>query len=172
MTSIDLSPSSTEDELVVDISSPPTIIDKEKLKLKFQLACIDDVDNKKRMEIKAQSDQIKQLLCKRIARFTAVTHGVTKTHLASWWSSFGFAQETVSDEIFIVSNFVSCIHCFTTYRYGSSSTECISHHKCSDLTSTLDKHFILKKILFGLVNNDILRNYLLIGYLMIYVLYL
>ncbi|CAF1397851.1 unnamed protein product [Rotaria magnacalcarata] len=94
-------------------------------------------------------------------KFTVIAHGVTKTHLAGWWSNFGFAKETVSDETFSVSNFVSCAHCFTTYRYGSSSTESTSRHKCHGLTSsckppatensfTLDKHVIKQKNSFRL----------------------
>ncbi|CAF4302813.1 unnamed protein product, partial [Rotaria sp. Silwood2] len=162
MTSIDLSPPSTDDDVIIDISSSTTEeIDKEQLKLKFRLALIDDVDNKKTSEIKAKSDQIIKLLCQRIDRFTVVGHGVTKTHLVKWWSSFGFAKETISGETFTVSNFVSCIHCFTTYRYGSSSTESISHHECSGPTSsfksattenssTLDKHFMKQKNPFRL----------------------
>ncbi|CAF1433590.1 unnamed protein product [Rotaria sordida] len=155
MTSIDLSPPSTDDDVIIDISSSTTEeIDREQLKLKFRLALIDDVDNKKTSEIKAKSDQIRKLLCQRINRFTVVAHGVTKTHLAQWWSSFGFAKETISGETFTVSNFVSCIHCFTTYRYGSSSTESIAHHECSGPTtensSTLDKHFTKQKNPFRL----------------------
>ncbi|CAF3221229.1 unnamed protein product, partial [Rotaria sp. Silwood2] len=141
MTSIDLSPPSTDDDVIIDISSSTTEeIDKEQLKLKFRLALIDDVDNKKTSEIKAKSDQIIKLLCQRIDRFTV---------------------ETISGETFTVSNFVSCIHCFTTYRYGSSSTESISHHECSGPTSsfksattenssTLDKHFMKQKNPFRL----------------------
>ncbi|CAF3141700.1 unnamed protein product [Rotaria sp. Silwood2] len=112
MTSIDLSPPSTDDDVIIDISSSTTEeIDREQLKLKFRLALIDD--------------------------------------------------ETISGETFTVSNFVSCIHCFTTYRYGSSSIESISHHECSGPTSsfksattenssTLDKHFMKQKNPFRL----------------------
>ncbi|CAF4586328.1 unnamed protein product, partial [Rotaria sp. Silwood2] len=147
MTSIDLSPPSTDDDVIIDISSSTTEeIDREQLKLKFRLTLIDDVDNKKNNEL------IDLLL---------FAHGVTKTHLAKWWSSFGFAKETISGETFTVSNFVSCIHCFTTYRYGSSSIESISHHECSGPTSsfksattenssTLDKHFMKQKNPFRL----------------------
>ncbi|CAF1591790.1 unnamed protein product [Rotaria magnacalcarata] len=144
---VDLLSSSTDDEVVIEINSSATEIDMEQLKEKFQLARIDDIENKKPAEIKTKSDQIKRLLCKRNPQFSVIAHGVTKTHLASWWSSFGFAMETLSNETFTVSNFVSCTQCFTTYRYGSSSTESMSHHRCSEsiFTLTLDKHFIKQK---------------------------
>lgn len=52
-----------------------TETDVEQLKIKFQFARIDDIDNKKEKkntEIKAKSDQIKRLLRMRIARFNVV----------------------------------------------------------------------------------------------------
>ncbi|CAF4046904.1 unnamed protein product [Rotaria sordida] len=57
MTNVDLSPTSTDDDVIIDISSSTTEeINRERLKLKFRLALIDDVDNKKTSEIKAKSD--------------------------------------------------------------------------------------------------------------------
>ena len=158
MASANFSSSSIDDDLVID--SPPSTaqtINKEQLKLKFKLAIIDDIENKRRHEVKEKTDEIKRLLSKRTDRFTVVAHGITKSHVASWWSNFGFAKETISGEIFLVSNFVSCQQCFATYRYGSSSTESISRHQCHGLTSsssksttvehsfTLDKHVVKQK---------------------------
>ncbi|CAF1018582.1 unnamed protein product [Rotaria sordida] len=57
MTNVDLSPTSRDDDVIIDISSSTTEeINREQLKLKFRLALIDDVDNKKTSEIKAKSD--------------------------------------------------------------------------------------------------------------------
>ncbi|CAF1219375.1 unnamed protein product [Rotaria sordida] len=57
MTNVDLPPTSRDDDVIIDISSSTTEeIDREQLKLKFRLALIDDVDNKKTSEIKAKSD--------------------------------------------------------------------------------------------------------------------
>lgn len=159
MASNNLSSSPTANNLIIDLSSPATqTIHKEQLKLKLKLAVIDDIENKKRHEIRDKTDEIKRLLSIRNDRFTIVAHGVTKSHLASWWSNFGFAKETISGETFSVSNFVSCQQCFTTYRYGSSSTETISRHQCPGLASssscksatteylfTLDKHLVKQK---------------------------
>ena len=64
MTSVDLSSSPTDDEVIIDISSSATEIDIEQLKIMFQLARIDDTNNNKSSEIKAKSDQIKKLVCR------------------------------------------------------------------------------------------------------------
>ena len=158
MASDSLSLSSTDDDQVINVSPPATsTVNKERLKLMFKLAIIDDVENKKRHEIKPKIDEIKKLLNRRTDRYKVVAHGVDKSHLASWWSKFGFAKETISGETFSVSNFVSCQYCFTTYRYGSSSTESISRHQCDGTPSSLskpdtaeysfklDKHFVKHK---------------------------
>lgn len=160
MANNNLPSSSRTNDLIIDDSPPEAqAIHNEQLKLKFRLAIIDDVENKKRHEIKEKSEEIKKLLSIRTDRFTIVAHGATKSHLASWWSNFGFAKETISGDSFIVSNFVSCTQCFTTYRYGSCSTESISRHQCQGLTSsssssktaageylfTLDKHLVKQK---------------------------
>jgi hypothetical protein len=151
--------SRTDDPIDATPRATPTT-SNEQLKRKFKLATIDDVENKKRHQIKEKSDEIKRLLSLRIDRFTIIAHGVTKHHLASWWSNFGFAKETIAGETFTVANFVSCAKCFTTYRYGSCSTESISRHQCDGLTSsssssgnsmasdylfTLDKHLVKQK---------------------------
>ncbi|CAF1049622.1 unnamed protein product [Adineta steineri] len=160
MTSPNLSLSSNDDEIALDITSPTSRLQKEQLKSKFRLAAIDDIEKKSRYEIKEKADEIKRLLCMRVGRYTVNASGVTKSHLASWWSTFGFAKEEVSGETYFVSNFVSCQKCFTTYRYGSSSTESISRHQCNSSISsspksatidnqfTLDKHFIKEKKIF------------------------
>ena len=158
MANASLPSSSRDDDLVIYVPSSATpTVDKEQLKFKFKLASIDDMENKKIHLLKEKANEIKKLLSMRTDRFTIAAHGVTKSHLANWWSNFGFAKETVSGEIFSVSNFVSCEKCFTTYRYGSSSTETISRHECDGSISssvvaehsfTLDKHFIKQKISF------------------------
>lgn len=160
MANNNLPSSSRINEFTIDDSPLQTqAIHNEQLKLKFRLAIIDDVENKKRQEIKEKSEEIKKLLSIRSNRFTIIAHGTTKSHLASWWCNFGFAKETILDDSFVVSNFVSCIKCFTTYRYGSCSTESISRHQCQGLTSsssssktapseylfTLDKHLLKQK---------------------------
>ncbi|CAF3499001.1 unnamed protein product [Rotaria sp. Silwood2] len=155
-----LSPSSTDNDFIIDISSSATKRnEKEQLKLKFHLAIIDDIDKNNIKETKEKANKIKILLSKRIDRFTVTAHGITKTHLASWWSNFGFAKENISGETSFVSNFISCQQCFTTFRYGLSSTESIARHQCHGLTSscnsasndyshTLDKHVIKSKTSF------------------------
>jgi hypothetical protein len=81
------------------------------------LPIFDDIDNRKRHEIKEMADEIKKLLSLRIDRYTVVAHGVTKSHLANWWSNFGFPKEIVSGETFLISNFVSCQQCFATFQF-------------------------------------------------------
>ncbi|CAF4794284.1 unnamed protein product [Rotaria sp. Silwood1] len=158
MASPNLSLSSTDDDILVDITSSSTsTLHKEQLKSKFKLAIIDDIEKKTRNEIKEKAEEIKKLLSLRVDRYTVTAHGVSKTHLATWWSNFGFAKEEVSGEAFFVSNFISCQKCFITYRYGSSSTESIARHQCTGLTLsscnstttenpfTLEKHFTKQK---------------------------
>ncbi len=102
MANASLSSFSRDDDLVIYVSSSTIpIVDKHQLKLKFKLAILDNIENKKRHEIR-------KLLSMRTERFIVIAHGVTKSHLASWWSNFGFAKEIVSEETFLVSNFVSC----------------------------------------------------------------
>ncbi|CAF1266528.1 unnamed protein product [Adineta ricciae] len=163
MANANLSSSSMEDDLIIDSSPPSTTqtYTKEQLKLKFKLANIDEISNKKAKDIKEKTEEIKRLLSRRTDRFTIVANGINKTHLASWWSNFGFAKETVLGESFLVTNFVSCQHCFTTYRYGSSSTESISRHQCNSTSPTsnkssaveyaftLDKHVFKEKKTFS-----------------------
>ena len=140
MVSGNLSLPSTDDDQIINVSLPTTpIVNKEQLKLKSKLATIDDVGSKTRYGIKEKINEIKKLLGRRTDRYKVVAHGVDRSHLTSWWSKFGFAKETihVSDEAFSVSNFVSCQYCFTTYRYGLSSTESTSRHKCDGAPSSL-----------------------------------
>ena len=83
MASDSLSLSSTDDDQVINVSPPATsTVNKERLKLMFKLAIIDDVENKKRHEIKAKIDEIKKLLNRRTDRYKVVAHGVDKSHLA------------------------------------------------------------------------------------------
>lgn len=82
MTSINLSPSSTHDDLAIDISlSIIETINKEQLKIKFKLASIDDIHNKTKYEIKAKSDEIKGLLSKRIGRYAVVMPMLLLKHI-------------------------------------------------------------------------------------------
>ncbi len=84
MANASLSPSSRDDVLVIYVPSSTTpIVDKHQLKLKFKLAILDDIENKKRHEIKEQADEIKKLLSMRTERFIVIAHGVTKSHLAN-----------------------------------------------------------------------------------------
>ncbi|CAF4498504.1 unnamed protein product [Rotaria sp. Silwood2] len=100
------------------LPSATATFNKEQLKSKFNLAILDDLDRKKEV------------------KYTVVANGITKSHAAVWWSKFGFTKEIVSGETHSISNFVSCQHCFATYRYGASSTESISHHQCHAATSS------------------------------------
>ena len=89
MASDSLSLFSTYDDQFVNVSPPATpTVNKEQLKLIFKLATIDDVENKKRHEIKAKIDEIKKLLSRRTDRYKVVhmkiNHGVDKSQLASW----------------------------------------------------------------------------------------
>ncbi|CAF3799895.1 unnamed protein product [Rotaria sp. Silwood1] len=138
----------------INDSSPAatTTFNNEQLKSTFKFAILDDIDRKKGSEVKESVDKIKMLLSKRIDLYTVAAHGVTKTHSAAWWLKFSFAKEVVSGESYSISNFVSCQNCFSTYRYGISSTESITRHQCDTATSssastsnnnqsTLDVHF-------------------------------
>ena len=83
MANNNLPSSSRTNDLIIDDSPPEAqAIHNEQLKLKFRLAIIDDVENKKRHEIKEKSEEIKKLLSIRTDRFTIVAHGATKSHLA------------------------------------------------------------------------------------------
>ncbi|CAF3326372.1 unnamed protein product [Rotaria sp. Silwood2] len=139
-------------------SSSTQILTTEDVKSKFKLAVLDDINNKKPHQVKELADGIQKLLNKKIDRYNVVSHGIDKLHMAKWWSKFGFAKEIVSGDTYTATNFVSCEVCFATFRYGSSSTEAISHHRCNVSSSVklidgenqhvLDKHFIKKKTAF------------------------
>lgn len=147
-------------------SSDLSSLNKERLRTKFRLAFLDDIENKKRRHLIDNATKIKDLLALRSNRFTVVAHGVTKSHVAKWWSNFGFPTETIEDETYSVLNFVSCQHCFVTYRYGSSSTETISRHQCqssssdylsstkSEYSFTLDQRFVKQKHSFRRVEQQ------------------
>ncbi|CAF1299481.1 unnamed protein product [Rotaria sordida] len=132
------STSSFPNTVFINDSSPPATItfDNQQLKSKLKFAILDDIDRKKGCEVKEAADEIKKLLSKRIDRYTVAAHGITKTHPAAWWLTFGFAKEIVSGESYSISNFVSCQNCFNTYRYGVSSTESITRHRCDTATSS------------------------------------
>ncbi len=67
---------SNRDRSINVLSSTTPTSNKQQLKLKFKLATFDDIDNRKRHEIKEMADEIKKLLSLRIDRYTVVAHVV------------------------------------------------------------------------------------------------